>query len=125
MVFTGDWNGGERDFRLGAGQSLTFERIRRLDPGTNEGRDLVRGNLDAVDHYDFTNPTTLRWRSRLPSDPAFSGTELDYEISYTLAGILRQEGNAFVLDHNPALILVGHGGPLAATDVRRRLDAIT
>jgi hydroxyacylglutathione hydrolase len=30
-----------------------------------------------------------------------------------------------VLDHDPARILVGHGGPLAATDVRRRLDAIT
>ena len=30
-----------------------------------------------------------------------------------------------VLDHNPAHIFAGHGGPLAATDVRRRLDAIT
>ena len=30
-----------------------------------------------------------------------------------------------VLDHNPARIYVGHGGPLIATDVRRRLDAIT
>lgn len=30
-----------------------------------------------------------------------------------------------VLDHHPALIFVGHGGPLAATDVRRRLEAIT
>ena len=30
-----------------------------------------------------------------------------------------------VLDHNPARIYVGHGGPLAANDVRRRLDAIT
>ena len=30
-----------------------------------------------------------------------------------------------VLDHNPARIMAGHGGPLAATDVRRRLDAIT
>lgn len=30
-----------------------------------------------------------------------------------------------VLDHNPAHIYVGHGGPLAALDVRRRLDAIT
>jgi hydroxyacylglutathione hydrolase len=30
-----------------------------------------------------------------------------------------------VLDHDPARIYVGHGGPLAATDVRRRLDAIT
>ena len=30
-----------------------------------------------------------------------------------------------VLDHNPARIYVGHGGPLIATDVQRRLDAIT
>lgn len=30
-----------------------------------------------------------------------------------------------VLDHHPTHIYVGHGGPLAATDVRRRLDAIT
>lgn len=30
-----------------------------------------------------------------------------------------------VLAHDPAHIFVGHGGPLATTDVRRRLDAIT
>ncbi|TQS42999.1 MBL fold metallo-hydrolase [Cryptosporangium phraense] len=30
-----------------------------------------------------------------------------------------------VLAHGPTTIHVGHGGPLAATDVRRRLDAIT
>ena len=30
-----------------------------------------------------------------------------------------------VLDRDPSRIFVGHGGPLAATDVRRRLDAIT
>ena len=30
-----------------------------------------------------------------------------------------------VLDRDPPHIFVGHGGPLAATDVRRRLDAIT
>ena len=30
-----------------------------------------------------------------------------------------------VLDRDPSHIFAGHGGPLAATDVRRRLDAIT
>lgn len=30
-----------------------------------------------------------------------------------------------VLDRDPSHIFVGHGGPLAATDVRRRLDVIT
>jgi len=30
-----------------------------------------------------------------------------------------------VLDRDPSRIFVGHGGPLAATDVRRRFDAIT
>jgi hypothetical protein len=32
MVFTGDWNGGERVFRIAPGQHLTFERLAQLDP---------------------------------------------------------------------------------------------
>jgi hypothetical protein len=31
MVFTGDWNGGERRFRVGDDQSLQVESIARLD----------------------------------------------------------------------------------------------
>ena len=75
MVFTGDWNGGERSFRLFPGQKLSFEGIRRLDPTTGAARDLTSGSLDEVDRYAFTDATTLRWRSRLPSDPPFENTE--------------------------------------------------
>src|SRR5450432_2702792 len=107
MVFSGDWNGGERIFRVLPGQSLSLEPVRRFDPGANgeagPARDLVRGDLSAVDHYDFTDATTVRWRSRLPSDPPFDGTELGYEIAYTLSGVLLKQGDRYVLDHNFAL----------------------
>ena len=103
MVFTGDWNGGERTFRLEPGQTLAFERIRRIEPGTDAGLDLASGDLSQKDHFQFTNPTTLRWRSRLPSDPVFADTEIDYEISYTLSGVLLKQGDRYVLDHNFAL----------------------
>ncbi|MEP6802286.1 MAG: hypothetical protein ABJC07_10135, partial [Acidobacteriota bacterium] len=56
MVFTGDWNGGERLFRLFPGQALSLEAVRRFDPATEgaAARDLVRGDLGALDHYDMT-----------------------------------------------------------------------
>ncbi|HEX7528926.1 MAG TPA: hypothetical protein VF425_07435, partial [Thermoanaerobaculia bacterium] len=40
MVFTGDWNGGERSFRLFPGQKLSFESMRRLDPAAGAAHDL-------------------------------------------------------------------------------------
>ena len=46
MVFTGDWNGGERKFRLGAGQTLTLDRMVRLQPGSDTGTELRRGSLE-------------------------------------------------------------------------------
>ncbi len=100
MVFTGDWNGGERSFRLFPGQRLSFESMRRLDPATGAVRDLKSGSVDEVDRYAFTDATTLRWRSRLPSDPPFENTEIGYEISYTLSGVLLKQGETYVLDHN-------------------------
>jgi uncharacterized membrane protein YgcG len=105
MVFTGDWNGGERIFRIEPGQTLSFERIRRIDPATgpDSARELARGDLNQNDHFQFTDPKTLRWRSRLPSDPPFADTEIDYEIAYTLAGVLLKQGDLYVLDHNFAL----------------------
>jgi len=68
IVFTGDWNGGERKFRIAPGQTLRFKGISRQDEA-GQMRALTSGSLSDVDHYTFTDPTTLRWRSRLPSDP--------------------------------------------------------
>lgn len=99
MVFTGDWNGGERVFRVFPGQTLGFESIRRIEPdGT--ARELSAGDLSAVDQFAWHADKTLRWRSRLPSDPSFDNTELVYEIAYTLHGILVKQGDRYLLDHD-------------------------
>lgn len=100
MVFTGEWNGGERKFRLGSGQRLTLDRLVRLEPGGSAGKELVRGSLDEVDRYDWAAGETLRWRSRRPSDPPFDSTELDYRLDYRITGALRKTGEgAYQLDH--------------------------
>lgn len=88
MVFSGDWNGGERTFRLGTGQRVELEGLRRVDPATGRETSLSEGDLDRVDHYDWTGPATLRWRSRLPSDPPFDETVITYVLDYTLSGVI-------------------------------------
>lgn len=99
MIFDGDWNGGERTFRVLPGQSLSFESITRVDPdGTRHP--MAEGDLSAVDEYRFVGNNVLRWRSRLPSDPPFDHAERVYEIAYTLSGILVKQGDRFVLGHD-------------------------
>ena len=110
MVFTGDWNGGERKFRLFPGQTLSFESLRRVDPSTGETREIERGDLSQVDRYGFTDATTLRWRSRLPSDPEFSNTEIVYEIAYRLSGVLVKQGDTYVLE--PEFAFPDRGGAI-------------
>jgi len=99
IVFNGDWNGGERSFRLAEGQELQLQRLARVDDrGTSWP--LTRGNLGAVHNYDWTDATTLRWRSRLPSDPPFRDTRLTYVLEYTYSNILQPTtGGDYLLDH--------------------------
>jgi uncharacterized membrane protein YgcG len=101
MVFSGDWNGGERRFRLGLGQTVEVRRVVRIDPVSGGETELVRGDLGAVDHWDWTDGETVRWRSRLPSDPPFAATEIDYRLELVYRGILSPSGErAYVLDHD-------------------------
>jgi len=100
MVFDGEWNGGERKFRVEPGQQLTFAGMARVDPTTGERTPLVDGDLSQVDHFAFVDAKTLRWRSRLPSDPPFSNTEIDYVLDYTLSGVLEERGGAYRLAHD-------------------------
>jgi uncharacterized membrane protein YgcG len=99
MLFTGDWNGGERAFNLRPRQHLDFERIERLDGG-NAVVLTEDSSLDDVDDYAFTDRKTLRWRSRLPSDPSFVQTRLAYALHYRLSGILQKDGDRYLLDHD-------------------------
>jgi len=103
MVFSGDWNGGERQFRSRAGQRLELAGLYRRDGTAGAGgewRPLAGGSLDDVDRFKWADWETLRWRSRLPSDPEFDRTEIGYRIDYTLRGILAESNGVYRLDHD-------------------------
>ncbi len=100
MVFTGDWNGGERIFRLATGQELELVRISRLESSAAGGYPLMKGDLSQVDHYEWTRSNVLRWRSRATSDPPFDATPITYLIEYTLFGVLDQQGDRYRFDHD-------------------------
>ena len=67
MVFTGDWNGGEREFRLRFGQRYELARFTRIDPATGGEVELTEGDLDDVDEYAWHDSSTLRWRGVKPA----------------------------------------------------------
>src|SRR5262245_7759044 len=99
MVFTGDWNGGERTFNLRPGQQLIFTGMSRLVDG--DLRALREdGRLANVDDYARTDLRTVRWRSRLGSAPRFARTPLTYVLRYQMSGVLAGSGDRFVLNHD-------------------------
>jgi uncharacterized membrane protein YgcG len=101
MVMSGDWNGGERRFTLAAGQELELHRLARREVETGTTWPLVRGDLSTVDRYDWADARTLRWRSRLPSDPVFQNTRLTYVLEYTYTNILQpRSGDEYALEHD-------------------------
>jgi uncharacterized membrane protein YgcG len=101
LVLSGDWNGGERRFRVRPEQSLELRRIRRIDALTGAAIPLRRGSLDAVDAWDWHDAATLRWRSRRPDDPPFRDTRLVYELELVYTNVLQPRGGGeYVLDHD-------------------------
>ena len=98
VVMTGEWNGGERLFRIERGQDLQLDGMRRVD-SAGAVHAMTEGSLDGVDEYAWTSGRTLRWRSRLPGDAYFDHTELVHEIDYTLYGVLKAQGEGFLLAH--------------------------
>ncbi len=120
IVFDGDWNGGERTFRVAAGQSLQLESISRADE-SGEHR-LEQGQIDKVDHYAITAENVLRWRSRLPDDPPFANHEITYVLRYTLNGVLRQSGGAYITNHDFAF--PDRNGVIERFSLRLDLDPV-
>jgi hypothetical protein len=100
MVMTGDWNGGERTFRLVGSQQLTLERVTREDPVTGAVHPLREADLSQVDAYRWTDGRRLRWRSRLPSAPPFQDTSLVYVLEYTLTDVLTRDRDRYLLAHD-------------------------
>lgn len=99
FIFSGDWNGGERTFRIAAGQHLKLRSVRRIN-AAGGAIELKPGDVAAVDRYSFDGEV-LRWRSRLPSDPPFDNTPLTYELDYELSNVLiALGGERYLLSHN-------------------------
>jgi len=121
MVFTGDWNGGERRFDVRKGQSLRFRGLRRVDPA-GARRELRSRQPPDVDEYTWVDATTLRWRSRAPSDPPFRATEIVYELDYTLSNVLVFRDGTYRLDHDFAF--PDRPGPIARFVLELRLDRV-
>jgi uncharacterized membrane protein YgcG len=100
MVFTGDWNGGERRFDLRPGQEVVLRSMTRIDPATGARREMREGSLDDVDRHAWFSGGVLRWRSRLPDNPPFDRTEIVYDLAYSLYGALVETGGRYALNHD-------------------------
>ena len=101
MIFTGDWNGGERVFNVRPRQKLEFISLERIEENTGRTQALRETTRpDAVDDYSWADRQTLRWRSRLPSEPPFANTRLIYRLRYKLSGTLLKEDSQYRLNHD-------------------------
>jgi hypothetical protein len=123
MVFTGDWNGGERVFDLRPNQKIEFLGMQRIDGKTGAGVPLRQTPVpNEVDAFAWADPRTLRWRSRLPSDPPFLNTPLIYELHYRLSGILLMDDAGYRLDHDFAF--PNRPGPITRFTLHLVLDPV-
>jgi uncharacterized membrane protein YgcG len=119
MVFTGDWNGGERTFDIRPRQQLSFlELAREVDGGWRRLREDRA--LDEVDEFAWIDGETLRWRSRYPSDPPFASTSLRYRLGYHLTGILMKRDDGYELAHD--FLFPERVGAVDAFSLRLTLD---
>ena len=118
MVFTGDWNGGERRFDIRPRQRLALQDLARGESDT--WRPLSEdSDIDDRDEYAWTDRQTLRWRSRLASDPPFANSEVRYRLRYDLANILVADGADYVLDHD--FLFADREGSVETFSVRLQL----
>lgn len=119
MVFTGDWNGGERVFNLRMRQTLEFEGLSRIDDSGQE-HFLEKGDLSAVDRFEWVDSKTVRWRSRLPSDPPFDRTRITYVLRYILSNVLIPQNGRYLLDHD--FLFPDREGTIERYSIRLSLD---
>lgn len=121
MVFTGDWNGGERTFNIRPRQKLILRGIYRQN-GIGWQPLTQDSGLNGIDDYAWIDSKTIRWRSRRRSDPPFNRTTLRYELRYDLSGILLKDGDGYLLDHDFAF--PDRAGTITRFELRLTLDPL-
>src|SRR5262245_20470949 len=123
MVFTGDGNGGERVFNVRARQKLEFLGLQRIDAKTGSLQALQETAVpNNVGEFTWTDRRTLRWRSRLPSDPPFANTHLIYALHYNLSGILLKMDEQYRIDYDFAF--PDRSGPIERFTLNLDLDPV-
>src|SRR5687768_2657148 len=100
ILFDGDWNGGERRFRSSGRDEIRLARISRVDESGATIPLRQDEALTGIDTFAWADSDTLRWRSRLPSDPPFQRREITYVLEYMASNILIPAGGLYRLDHN-------------------------
>jgi uncharacterized membrane protein YgcG len=100
MVFTGDWNGGERTFNIRPRQELAFGGMWRVDAESGAEIPMQQGSLDVVDGWELIGRDRVRWRARNAADPQFDNTKITYVLRYALSNVLLREDDRYVLDHD-------------------------
>lgn len=104
MRFDGDWNGGERVFRVEPGQQLALRGMSRIDEN-GETQPMAKATGDGIGLHEYRfDGRTLRWRARQASDPPFRNAERVYVIDYALRNVVERNGEAYVLDHDFAFV---------------------
>lgn len=91
ILFSGDWNGGERGFDVRTGQRLRLEGMDRLDPETSSRIEMERGDLERVHQFDMLEGNRVRWRAREVSDPPFDNDLRSWILRYSLWPVLEPE----------------------------------
>jgi uncharacterized membrane protein YgcG len=124
MRFTGDWNGGERRIATSSGQYVLFHGMTRVDSAPEapaaQRIEMAEGAIDAVDGWQWRQGT-VRWRSRLPTDPPFADTRLVYELAFSYDRILvAQDDGRYLLDHDFAF--ADRSGTIDTLDVVLTVD---
>jgi uncharacterized membrane protein YgcG len=121
MLFDGDWNGGERVFRVEPGQQLELVGMSRMRSGKPRAMAEAGGSGIGLHEYRFDGQTqTLRWRAREASAPPFRNAERVYVIEYLLRNVVVREGESYVLRHDFAF--TDRPGPIEAFSAKLELD---
>ncbi|MGZ5441207.1 MAG: DUF2207 domain-containing protein [Thermoanaerobaculia bacterium] len=121
MLFDGNWNGGERIFRVEHGQQLALLGMSRVDEN-GETHAMAEASGDGVGLHEYRfDGRTLRWRARQGFDPPFRNAERTYVIDYTLRNVVERNGETWVLDHDFAF--VDRPGPIESFSANLDLDS--
>ena len=121
IVFTGDWNGGERRFNIRPRQRFALIEIARAN-GAGWQPLIEDVDIDDKDDYGWVDNETLRWRSRDTIDPVFANTSIRYMLRYELANILLKDGDDYVLDHD--FLFPDREGIVTNFELRLTLDRV-